>query len=58
MVSPPQARKAISLRSQMEKKLANIDREKKEETLRHLAQKARDERAGIKTAAPANEGLL
>lgn len=39
----------------MEIKLANIEREKKEDNLRQLAQKARDARAGIK--APANEGV-
>ncbi len=50
-----QARKAIALRSTMERKLANIEREKKEDTLRQLAQKARDARVGIR--APANEGM-
>lgn len=45
-----QARKAISLRTGMEKKLAMKEREMKEEKLRELAQKARDERAGIRTA--------
>lgn len=34
----------------MEKKLAMKEREMKEEKLRELAQKARDERAGIRTA--------
>jgi len=38
----------------MEKKLANIEREKKEDNLRQLAQKARDSRAGLR--GPANEG--
>ena len=51
-----QARKAIALRSTMEKKLANIEREKKEDNLRQLAQKARDARVGLR--APANEGRL
>ena len=51
-----QARKAIALRSTMEKKLANIEREKKEDNLRQLAQKARDARVGLR--APANEGTL
>ncbi len=40
----------------MEIKLANIEREKKEDNLRQLAQKARDARAGIR--APANEGTV
>lgn len=33
----------------MEKKLSNIEREKKEETLRELAQKARDSRIGVRS---------
>ena len=49
-----QARQAIAARSVMEKRLSNIEREKKEENLRQLAQKARDSRAGIKV--PAAEG--
>ena len=48
--SPTKAREAIDLRSQMEKKLAQKERESKEDNLRQLAQKARDERAGIRTA--------
>ena len=39
----------------MEKKLAQKDREVKEDNLRQLAQKARDERAGIRTADAGNE---
>ena len=39
----------------MEKKLANIERQKKEENLRQLAQKARNTRIGLKETAP-NEG--
>lgn len=42
-----QARKAISLRAQMEKKVAQKDREGKEERLRDLARVARDKRVGI-----------
>ena len=49
-----QARKAIALRSAMEKKLANVEREKKEDHLKQLAQKARESRVGIRSAA--NEG--
>ncbi len=49
-----EARKAISLRSSMEKKVSNLERQKKETHLRELAQKARDSRVGIRTA-PAEE---
>ena len=41
----------------MEKKLANIERQKKEENLRQLAQKARNTRIGLKETAP-NEGSI
>ncbi len=37
------------MRAQLEKKMAQKEKEKKEENLRKLAQKAREERAGIKT---------
>ena len=40
----------------MEKKMANIEREKKEDHLKQLAQKARESRIGIRPAA--NEGNL
>lgn len=40
----------------MEKKLSNIEREKKEDNLRLLAQKARDARVGLK--APVLEGEI
>ena len=43
-----QAREAVELRAQMEKKLAQNVKEKKEENLRMLAQMAREERAGIR----------
>ena len=38
------------MRAQLEKKLAQKEKEKRELKLVQLAQKARDERAGIKTA--------
>ena len=41
----------------MEKKVSNLEREKKEEHLRDLAQKARDSRVGNKTAPMEEEGL-
>lgn len=40
------------MRAQLEKKLAQKEKEKKEEHLRQLAQKAREERAGIRTIVP------
>lgn len=43
------------MRAQLEKKLAQKEKEKKEEHLRQLAQKAREERAGIRTLA--NHGM-
>ena len=39
------------MRAQLEKKLAQKEKEKKEQKLVELAQKAREERAGIRTAA-------
>ena len=45
-----QAREAVEMRAQLEKKLAQKEKEKRELKLVQLAQKARDERAGIKTA--------
>lgn len=36
------------MRAQMEKKMAAKEKEKREESLRALAQKAREERAGIR----------
>ena len=37
------------MRAQLEKKMAQKDKERKEENLRKMAQQAREERAGIKT---------
>lgn len=47
-IADRKAREAVELRSQMERKLAQKEKEKKEENLRQLAQKAREERAGIR----------
>lgn len=44
-----QAREAVEMRAQVEKKMAQKEKEKKEEKLRELAQMARDRRAGIKS---------
>ena len=43
-----QAREAVEMRAQLEKKMAQKEKEKREESLRALAQKAREERAGIR----------
>ncbi|RZF37402.1 hypothetical protein LSTR_LSTR011679 [Laodelphax striatellus] len=52
-IADRKAREAVEMRAQLEKKLAQKEKEKKEEHLRQLAQKAREERAGIRTAAMA-----
>ncbi|XP_073987618.1 puff-specific protein Bx42 [Rhodnius prolixus] len=49
-IADRKAREAVEMRAQLEKKLAQKEKEKKEEHLRQLAQKAREERAGIRTA--------
>ena len=43
-----QTREAVEMRAQLQKKLAQKQKEKHEEGLRALAQKAREERAGIR----------
>nr|CAD7443237.1 unnamed protein product [Timema bartmani] len=50
-IADRKAREAVEMRAQLEKKLAQKEKEKKEDHLRQLAQKAREERAGIRTAA-------
>lgn len=52
-IADRKARDAVEMRAQLEKKLAQKEKEKKEEHLRQLAQKAREERAGIRTAGAA-----
>lgn len=49
-IADRKAREAVETRAQLEKKLAQKEKEAKEEHLRQLAQRARDERAGIKTS--------
>lgn len=46
------------MRAQLEKKLAQKEKEKKEENLRQLAQKAREERAGIRTQAALGKDII
>ncbi|KAG5897449.1 hypothetical protein JTB14_002710 [Gonioctena quinquepunctata] len=48
-IADRKAREAVETRAQLEKKLAQKEKEAKEEHLRQLAQRARDERAGIRT---------
>lgn len=56
-IADRKARESVELRAQVEKKMAQKEKEKKEEHLRSLAQKAREERAGIKSgAAPSGGG--
>lgn len=57
-IADRKAREAVETRAQLEKKLAQKEKELKEEHLRQLAQKARDERAGIKTANVSSSGLV
>jgi SNW domain-containing protein 1 len=47
-IADRKAREAVEMRAQMEKKIAQKEKEKKEDNLRKLAQKAREERAGIR----------
>lgn len=47
-IADRKAREAVEVRAALERKLAQKEKEKKEEGLRALAQKAREERAGIR----------
>lgn len=53
-----QAREAVEMRAQVEKKMAQKEKEKKEEKLRELAQIARDRRAGIKSHGDKGEFVI
>lgn len=53
-----QAREAVEMRAQVERKMAQKEKEKHEEKLREMAQKARERRAGIKTHAEKGTSLL
>jgi SNW domain-containing protein 1 len=46
-IADRKAREAVEARAQLEKKLAQKEKEKKEEQLRAMAQRAREERAGL-----------
>jgi SNW domain-containing protein 1 len=54
-IADRKAREAVEARAQLEKKLAQKEKEKKEEQLRAMAQRAREERAGLSRYAQ-NEG--
>lgn len=47
-IADRKAREAVEARAQLEKKLAQKEKEKKEDMLRQLAQRAREERAGLR----------
>ena len=47
-IADRKAREAVEMRAQMEKKVAQKEKEKKEEKLRRLAAEAREQRAGIR----------
>lgn len=49
-IADRKARAAVEARTQLEKKLAAKDKEAKEQQLRQMAQRAREERAGIRPA--------
>ncbi|KAK4880897.1 hypothetical protein RN001_004216 [Aquatica leii] len=57
-IADRKAREAVETRAQLERKLAQKEKEQKEEHLRQLAQKARDERAGIKVGAPPGDAIV
>ena len=50
-IADRKARESVELRAQLQKKQAQKEEEKKEETFRELAQRAREERAGLRPAA-------
>ena len=55
-IADRKAREEVEMRAQMEKKVAQKEKEKKEENLRLLAKKAREERAGIRTTNDDDDG--
>lgn len=54
-IADRKAREAVEMRAQLEKKMAQKEKEKKEEHLRAMAQKAREERAGIRLPGAKND---
>lgn len=55
-IADRKAREAVEARAQLEKKLAQKEKEKKEDMLRQMAQRAREERAGIRLPDAAESG--
>lgn len=55
-IADRKAREAVEARAQLEKKLAQKEKEKKEDMLRQMAQRAREERAGIRHPGEAGGG--
>ncbi|XP_074852803.1 SNW domain-containing protein 1 [Carettochelys insculpta] len=55
-IADRKAREAVEMRAQVERKMAQKEKEKHEEKLREMAQKARERRAGIKTHAEKEDG--
>ncbi|EDV99526.1 puff-specific protein Bx42 [Drosophila grimshawi] len=51
-IADRKAREAVEARAQLEKKLAQKEKEKKEDMLRMMAQRAREERAGLRNPEP------
>lgn len=54
-IADRKARESVEARAQLEKKLAQKDKEKKEEMLRQMAQRAREERAGLRLPGESGE---
>lgn len=52
-IADRKARESVELRAQLQKKQAQKEKEKKEDTLRQLAQQVREERAGLRPGAGA-----
>ncbi|XP_040081929.1 SNW domain-containing protein 1 [Oryx dammah] len=55
-IADRKAREAVEMRAQVERKMAQKEKEKHEEKLREMAQKARERRAGIKTHVEKDDG--
>jgi len=54
-IADRKAREAVDMRTSLEKKMAQKEKEAKENKLRELAQRAREERAGIKSSSKDDE---
>ncbi|XP_064245597.1 SNW domain-containing protein 1-like [Passer domesticus] len=55
-IADRKAREAVEMRAQVERKMAQKEKEKHEQKLREMAQKARERRAGIKTPVEKEDG--